>query len=149
MNAPESPPGRRVAPRFLQAKPRSLDDVAEYVGESPLPPAVVCEVGWVNGLGAIRSLGRAGIRTIALDHRPWALGFRSRYALPLAGVLPVAAGALLWRMWRLWAPLGAAALAVLLLANAAGYALARPTDVFQSEYWTKLDRKSTRLNSSH
>jgi hypothetical protein len=27
---------------------------------------------------------------------------------------------------------------VLLVANAAGYALARPTDVFQSEYWTKL-----------
>jgi hypothetical protein len=41
-------------------------------------------------------------------------------------------------MWRLWAPLGAAALAVLLLANASGYALARPSDVFQSEYWTKL-----------
>jgi len=89
VNAPESPPGRRVAPRFLQAKPRSLDDVAEYVGESPLPPAVVCEVGWVNGLGAIRSLGRAGIRTIALDHRPWALGFRSRYALPLVAPDPL------------------------------------------------------------
>src|SRR5204863_167120 len=51
VNALGSPPGRRVAPRFLQAKPRSLDDVAEYVGPSTLPPADVCEVGWVNGLG--------------------------------------------------------------------------------------------------
>ncbi len=38
------------------------------------------EVGWVNGLGAIRCLGRAGVPVIAVDHRTWALGFRSRYA---------------------------------------------------------------------
>ncbi len=38
------------------------------------------DVGWVNGLAAIRSLGRAGIPVLALDHRPSALGFRSRYA---------------------------------------------------------------------
>ena len=38
------------------------------------------DVGWVNGLAAIRSLGRAGVRVLALDHRPSALGFRSRYA---------------------------------------------------------------------
>jgi predicted ATP-grasp superfamily ATP-dependent carboligase len=44
--------------------------------------AVVAEVGWVNGLGAIRSLGRHGLRVLALDHRPYALGFRSRYAEP-------------------------------------------------------------------
>jgi predicted ATP-grasp superfamily ATP-dependent carboligase len=43
-------------------------------------PAAVVDAGWVNGLAAIRSLGRAGIRTIAVDHRPSALGFRSRYA---------------------------------------------------------------------
>jgi D-aspartate ligase len=42
--------------------------------------AAVIDVGWVNGLAAIRSLGRAGIRVLALDHRPSALGFRSRYA---------------------------------------------------------------------
>jgi D-aspartate ligase len=42
--------------------------------------AAVVDVGWVNGLAAIRSLGRAGIRVLALDHRPSALGFRSRYA---------------------------------------------------------------------
>jgi D-aspartate ligase len=42
--------------------------------------AVVVDVGWVNGLAAVRSLGRAGIRVLALDHRPSALGFRSRYA---------------------------------------------------------------------
>ena len=43
-------------------------------------PAVVVDVGWVNGLAAVRSLGRAGVRVLALDHRPSALGFRSRYA---------------------------------------------------------------------
>jgi predicted ATP-grasp superfamily ATP-dependent carboligase len=42
--------------------------------------AVVVEVAWVNGLAAIRSLGRRGLRVLALDHRPHALGFRSRYA---------------------------------------------------------------------
>ncbi len=41
------------------------------------------DVGWVNGLAAIRSLGRAGVRVLALDHRPSALGFRSRYAEPV------------------------------------------------------------------
>jgi D-aspartate ligase len=43
-------------------------------------PAAVVDVGWVNGLAAIRSLGRAGIRVLAIDHRPSALGFRSKYA---------------------------------------------------------------------
>jgi D-aspartate ligase len=43
---------------------------------------VVVEVAWVNGLAAIRSLGRHGLRVVALDHRPYALGFRSRYAEP-------------------------------------------------------------------
>jgi D-aspartate ligase len=42
--------------------------------------AAVVDVGWVNGLAAIRSLGRAGIRVLAVDHRRSALGFRSRYA---------------------------------------------------------------------
>jgi D-aspartate ligase len=45
--------------------------------------AVVVDVGWVNGLAAIRSLGRAGIDVYAVDHRRSALGFRSRYAKPL------------------------------------------------------------------
>ena len=45
-------------------------------------PAAVVDVGWVNGLAAIRSLGRAGIRVLTVDHRPSALGFRSRYAEP-------------------------------------------------------------------
>jgi predicted ATP-grasp superfamily ATP-dependent carboligase len=49
------------------------------IGAMSLPAAVV-DVGWVNGLAAIRSLGRAGIRVLAVDHRPSALGFRSRYA---------------------------------------------------------------------
>jgi predicted ATP-grasp superfamily ATP-dependent carboligase len=42
-------------------------------------PAAVVDVGWVNGLAAIRSLGRAGVRVLAVDHRPSALGFRSKY----------------------------------------------------------------------
>jgi D-aspartate ligase len=42
--------------------------------------AVVADVGWVNGLAAIRSLGRAGVSVIAIDHRPGALGFHSRFA---------------------------------------------------------------------
>jgi predicted ATP-grasp superfamily ATP-dependent carboligase len=45
--------------------------------------AAVVDVGWVNGLAAVRSLGRAGIRVLAVDHRPSALGFRSKYAEPL------------------------------------------------------------------
>ena len=46
-------------------------------------PAAVVDVGWVNGLAAIRSLGRGGVRVLAVDHRPSALGFRSKYAEPL------------------------------------------------------------------
>jgi D-aspartate ligase len=45
--------------------------------------AVVADVGWVNGLAAIRSLGRAGIPVFAVDHRSSPLGFRSRYAQPV------------------------------------------------------------------
>ena len=41
---------------------------------------LVLDVAWVNGLAAIRSLGRAGIAVLAVDHRASALGFRSRYA---------------------------------------------------------------------
>ncbi len=51
--------------------------------------AVVVEVGWVNGLAAIRSLGRRGVRVVAVDDRPWALGLRSRYAERALGPEPV------------------------------------------------------------
>jgi hypothetical protein len=44
--------------------------------------AVVVDVGWVNGLAAIRSLRRAGIPVFAVDDRAGPLGFRSRY-IPL------------------------------------------------------------------
>jgi predicted ATP-grasp superfamily ATP-dependent carboligase len=44
--------------------------------------AVVAEVGWANGLAAIRSLGRHSLRVVAVDNRTYALGFRSRYAEP-------------------------------------------------------------------
>ena len=52
--------------------------------------AVVVDVGWVNGLAAIRSLGRAGIPVFAADHRASPLGFRSRYALPVTVPDPLA-----------------------------------------------------------
>ena len=51
-------------------------------------PAVVVDVGWVNGIAAIRSLGRAGAPVLAVDHRPWALGLRSRYAIPVVAPDP-------------------------------------------------------------
>jgi D-aspartate ligase len=41
---------------------------------------VVAKCGWVNGLAAIRSLGRRGVPVVAVDHHPGAIGFRSRYA---------------------------------------------------------------------
>src|SRR5690242_12648375 len=52
--------------------------------------AVVVEVGWVNGLGAIRALGRRGVRVLAVDHRPYAIGFKSRYANRVLAPEPVA-----------------------------------------------------------
>jgi predicted ATP-grasp superfamily ATP-dependent carboligase len=51
--------------------------------------AVVAEVGWANGLAAIRSLGRHGLRVIAVDSRSYALGFRSRYAEPRLAPDPI------------------------------------------------------------
>ena len=52
-------------------------------------PAIVVDVGFVNGLSAIRSLGRAGVRVYAVDHRTSALGFRSRYATPVFAPSPL------------------------------------------------------------
>lgn len=51
-------------------------------------PAIVVDVGWVNGLAAIRSLGRAGAPVLAVDHRPWALGLRSRFAIAVSAPDP-------------------------------------------------------------
>jgi D-aspartate ligase len=65
------------------------------VGQHGVPPrilavkAVVADVGWVNGLAAIRSLGRAGIPVFAVDHRSSPLGFRSRYAQPVTAPDPL------------------------------------------------------------
>src|SRR5436853_439874 len=82
------------------------------------PAAVVADVGWVNGLAAIRSLGRNGVRALAVDHRPWALGFRSRYATPVAAPDPGPVGC-----GRGAAPRGAAPARA---AGGAGSAAARP-----------------------
>ena len=57
--------------------------IERYLEGSSAPPAIVLEVGWVNGLGAIQTLARAGVKVLALDHRPFAIGLRSRYCLPL------------------------------------------------------------------
>jgi D-aspartate ligase len=51
---------------------------------------LVLDVAWVNGLAAIRSLGRAGIPVLAVDHRASALGFRSRYARSIPSPDPAA-----------------------------------------------------------
>jgi predicted ATP-grasp superfamily ATP-dependent carboligase len=56
-------------------------EAAAHARGAGRPAAVVVDVGWVNGLAAIRSLGRAGAPVLAVDHRPWALGLRSRYAV--------------------------------------------------------------------
>jgi D-aspartate ligase len=77
------------APAFLRVKPTRPAAAAEYVAGRELTPAVVCEVGWVNGLGAIRSLGRVGVPVVATDHRDFAIGFRSAYALPVLVPDPV------------------------------------------------------------
>jgi predicted ATP-grasp superfamily ATP-dependent carboligase len=70
--------------RAVRGRPAwSRDRIAAYARSGAEPPAVVCDVSFVNGLAAIRSLGRLGAPVFALDHRPGALGFRSRYALPL------------------------------------------------------------------
>jgi predicted ATP-grasp superfamily ATP-dependent carboligase len=59
------------------------DRIALYARSGAHPPAVVCDASFVNGLTAIRSLGRMGVPVLAVDHRPSALGFRSRYAMAL------------------------------------------------------------------
>jgi len=66
---------------------RVLGRIGAVIGDSNIPAAVI-DVGWVNGLAAIRSLGRAGVRVLAVDHRPSALGFRSRYAEPFVSPDP-------------------------------------------------------------
>jgi D-aspartate ligase len=53
------------------------------IERSLLPPAVVLDVSFVNGLEAIRSLAATGAPVIAVDHRSGALGFRSRLATHL------------------------------------------------------------------
>jgi D-aspartate ligase len=53
-------------------------------------PAIVVDVGFVNGLSAIRSLGRAGVRVLAVDHRSSALGFCSRFATSIVAPGPLA-----------------------------------------------------------
>jgi D-aspartate ligase len=62
--------------------------IRERIAGAVRPAAIVVDVGWVNGLAAIRSLGRAGVPVVAVDHRESALGFRSRYAVPVVSPDP-------------------------------------------------------------
>jgi predicted ATP-grasp superfamily ATP-dependent carboligase len=65
--------------------------VQRYLAARERAAGIVIDVGWVNGLGAIRCLGRAGIPVLALDHRGGTpLGFRSRYCLGLRCPDPLA-----------------------------------------------------------
>ncbi len=68
---------------MVNAPTLNRDRVAVYAHSGSYPPAVVCDASFVNGLTAIRSLGRMGVPVLAVDHRPSALGFRSRYAMAL------------------------------------------------------------------
>lgn len=54
------------------------------------PPAIVLQASGPNALGIIRSLARAGVRVIACDHDPRALGLLSRYATPSLMADPLA-----------------------------------------------------------
>ena len=62
--------------------------ISAYARSGAHPPAVVCDASFVNGLTAIRSLGRMDVPVFAVDHRPSALGFRSRHAMRVASPDP-------------------------------------------------------------
>ena len=78
-----------VSEKIIDQQARSR--IERYLDGSTAAPAIVLEVSWVNGLGAIQTLARAGVSVLALDHRPYALGLRSRYCLPLLCPDPYAA----------------------------------------------------------
>lgn len=65
-------------------------DAAARAAARPAAPAVVVNVTWVNGLAAVRQLGRHGAPVVALDRSASALGFRSRYADGIVCPDPVA-----------------------------------------------------------
>jgi predicted ATP-grasp superfamily ATP-dependent carboligase len=112
------------------ASARSVEEVARAVAGAARAPAVVVNVAWVNGLAAVRQLGRAGIPVVALDRSPSALGFRSRYAHPLLCPDP-----------------GAAEEAFADLLAALGEALGRPAPIFPThdEELNAISRAEQRL----
>ena len=78
---------RRAGARAAMRRTRS-DALGRRIARSLLPPAVVLDVSFVNGLEAIRSLAAAGAPVIAVDHRG-----RARWASARA-----------WRITR-WRPI--------------------------------------------
>lgn len=69
-----------------------MEAVARHAARRPMPVAVVADVSNGAGLTALRSLARAGVPVLALDHRPDAAGLRSRHALALLGPDPGGVG---------------------------------------------------------
>lgn len=63
--------------------PTTRARIERHLDGSSAAPAIVLDVNFVNGLTAIRNLAGAGVRVLALDHRSYAFGLRSRYALPV------------------------------------------------------------------
>ncbi len=57
-----------------------MQDLTPYLRRWPMPAAVVVDVNWVNGLAAIRSLGRAGVPCSRSTTARARSGFRSRFA---------------------------------------------------------------------
>jgi D-aspartate ligase len=108
----------------------SLRRVDRYVSSRPLPAAVVVDIGWVSGLAAVRSLGRAGAPVIGVDHRGFALGARSRYCHPLVCPDP-----------------GAEEEGFVELLTALGVTLARPAPIFPThdEPLNAIARAESRL----
>lgn len=65
-----------------------MERVVRYASRRPMPVALVAGVASTGALAAVRSLERAGAPVLALDHRPDAVGLRSRRALSLHGPPP-------------------------------------------------------------
>ena len=84
----------REAARWLsRARARELLEERDRADRGASPAAIVVDVGWVNGLAAIRSLGRAqACRSSRSTTGESALGFRSRYAVPVALARPAGRG---------------------------------------------------------
>jgi D-aspartate ligase len=90
---------------------QSLRERLARLGDGRTPPALVLECSYVNGLSAIRQLAQDGVPVVALDHRPAALGLRSRMAVPVLGPAPGEREAFVEHLAEVCAALGREAVA--------------------------------------